>query len=536
MMIRVMIVDDEPFIRQGLKIIIDWNSLGYEIVAEASNGKEAISILQENKVDLVIADIKMPELNGLELIEQVKSRGISDAHFIILSGHYDFEYAKKAIKNNVTDYILKPIQKDELLRVIKEFKDVYDKREKDSKNHKRMEIMVFAKQLHSLIMGRYEESDLDDVKKKLTYTDTLRYISLEFSTFDEKFNELSEQDKYKQQKELYNFLINTMGIDNYHVVLDVSHQDNCYDVGFIFAKAFALQQGIGEREYIQSIFDKAKYSLKYKINLFIGQRVDGIEQISDSYKSAIIAKSFQAFRNDKEIAYYEETMNNKSNSLGIKKERFDALIRAVEEKNEEVMDAEIDAIYMEFKQHNMDPQIINLNIDYLLCSFIHLANELDPDVNQEEVLRQISQCAFDQVLVRGSVTHFKQFVKEFSKYLGQLRQNASRGVLSQIEREIEAHYMENLSLKGLSEKYYINSAYLGQIFKKQFGVSFKDYLNNYRIEKATELLLRTDEKVYMIAETVGYNNLDYFIHKFVGIKGKTPCQYRKQFLRQAEQS
>ncbi|HPU64022.1 MAG TPA: AraC family transcriptional regulator, partial [Mobilitalea sp.] len=115
-------------------------------------------------------------------------------------------------------------------------------------------------------------------------------------------------------------------------------------------------------------------------------------------------------------------------------------------------------------------------------------------------------------------------------YLNSLRKNVFGGILADIEREITENYMHNISLKSLSEKYYINRAYLGQIFKKQFGVSFKDYLNNYRIEKACEILLRTDDKIYEIAEAVGFNNTDYFISKFVQIKGTTPLQYRKQFL------
>ena len=90
--------------------------------------------------------------------------------------------------------------------------------------------------------------------------------------------------------------------------------------------------------------------------------------------------------------------------------------------------------------------------------------------------------------------------------------------------------MKKLSLKYLSEKYYVNSAYLGQIFKKQYNISFKDYLNAYRIERAAELLKRSDEKIYKIAEKVGYSNTDYFISKFVQLKEKTPLQYRKQFF------
>lgn len=142
----------------------------------------------------------------------------------------------------------------------------------------------------------------------------------------------------------------------------------------------------------------------------------------------------------------------------------------------------------------------------------------------------ISQGGYEQIAIRGSVTHFKEFAREFSDYLHELRQHAFGGVLTEIEKEITEHYMDNLSLKFLSEKYFINSAYLGQIFKRQFGSPFKDYLNNYRIDRAAELLIRSDEKIYLIAEGVGFNNTDYFISKFVQLKGITPLQYRKQFL------
>lgn len=95
-------------------------------------------------------------------------------------------------------------------------------------------------------------------------------------------------------------------------------------------------------------------------------------------------------------------------------------------------------------------------------------------------------------------------------------------------REVREHYEENLTLKDLSAKYFINSAYLGQIFRKKYEMSFKDYLNNYRMEQAASLLLRTDKRVYEIAEEVGYRNLEYFINRFIATKGCTPAKYRKQ--------
>jgi len=199
--------------------------------------------------------------------------------------------------------------------------------------------------------------------------------------------------------------------------------------------------------------------------------------------------------------------------------------------NEEEILKCVNKIYNSFKEFKIDLEIIKININYLLCNLINSAKELDSKVNQEEVMQYISSISFEQVVSRGSEKHLQSFSIEFSRYLNQLRQNSFQGILSHIDKEIVEHYMDKLSLKFLSEKYYINSAYLGQIFKKQYKVSFKDYLNSYRIEKAAELLKRSNDKVYNIAEKVGYNNTDYFINKFVQVKEKTPMQYRKQFFK-----
>ena len=129
--------------------------------------------------------------------------------------------------------------------------------------------------------------------------------------------------------------------------------------------------------------------------------------------------------------------------------------------------------------------------------------------------------------VKGSPAYLRQFAYEYAEYLIQLRQNASRGILADIEREIQEHYAENLTLRELSQKYYINSSYLGQIFKKKYGQSYKDYLSGVRIEAAAKLLLTTDLKISAIAEQVGYKDLDYFISKFIDLKGCTPAKYRK---------
>ena len=114
-MLKVLLVDDEPFILQGLRLLLDWKEEGFDIVGTASDGLEALQFLRENKVDLIIADIQMPGMTGLELLEIIRREKLSSAFFVILSGYADFSYAQKAMRFECSSYMLKPVEKEELL-------------------------------------------------------------------------------------------------------------------------------------------------------------------------------------------------------------------------------------------------------------------------------------------------------------------------------------------------------------------------------------------------------------------------------------
>ena len=167
-------------------------------------------------------------------------------------------------------------------------------------------------------------------------------------------------------------------------------------------------------------------------------------------------------------------------------------------------------------------------MDYLLYRLVRLACERDSAVNQTELLQHLQKNLLHHGgIVPGKFERLTQFVQEYADYLGSLQQGGNDGILQQVEQDIRLHYAENLTLKGLSQKYYVNSAYLGQLFKKKYGVTFREYLNNCRIEEAARLLVSTGGKVYNIARAVGYQDLDYFIERFIAAKGCTPSNYRK---------
>ncbi|NSB12535.1 response regulator transcription factor [Clostridium beijerinckii] len=527
-MIKVLIVDDEPFIRQGLKILINWEQYGYEIVGEASNGLEAIKELETKEIDLIIADIKMPEMNGLELIEYVRGNMLKEVKFIVLSGYYEFEYAKKAIKCNVTDYILKPIQKDELIKVLCTFKDEYIKREELYAAQKIKDKVVYDGYLNEVIHGKSNNFNLEYIKNYNNFSDELRYIIVEINYHNE-CESISEDEKRKEQQIFYSNMALWLGDNYYNSVININQYTESYDIGFIYDKRLAKEKGMNESEYILNFKSGMQQIQKHDFFIYIGEKVNSIEEISLSYKSATVAKLFSDFSIENNITYYDEMAKRKELSCNAGKQYMDYLIHEIEDNNKEEIIKCVDRIYTSFREYKINLDIIKININYLLCNLINIAKELDSEINQEEVMQYISSVSFEQMISRGSANHLKTFSLEFAEYLSQLRQNSFQGILNQIDKEISEHYMEKLSLKYLSEKYYINSAYLGQIFKKQYSISFKDYLNAYRIEKAAELLKRSDDKIYKIAEKVGYNNTDYFINKFVQLKEKTPLQYRKQF-------
>ena len=162
-MLKVMLVDDEPFILQGLKILVDWNKEGFEIVNTASNGKEALEYLKNNEVDLIISDIQMPVMTGLELLENIQKTGVSHARFAILTGYDDFSYAQRAIKYNSIDYILKPVQKKDILALLRNVSKLEKVSKEKEDDRAKMEDAYLARNVISLIKGKFDDSNIEYV-------------------------------------------------------------------------------------------------------------------------------------------------------------------------------------------------------------------------------------------------------------------------------------------------------------------------------------------------------------------------------------
>ena len=196
-MIRVLLVDDEPFIVQGLKVLIDWEQEGYEIVKTAANGMEALEYLKNNQVDLIIADIKMPVMSGMELLEILRKDKVSRADFIILSGFSDFSYAQQAIRFECFDYILKPVVKEELIRVLHRLNYQRQGSKKQQLNKIKMEKAYLARNMISLIFGKYDQINLDYIREQMQWSEGISYVDIEIDNI-EQMEELMDEEKRNQ--------------------------------------------------------------------------------------------------------------------------------------------------------------------------------------------------------------------------------------------------------------------------------------------------------------------------------------------------
>jgi len=525
--LKVLLVDDEPFITQGLLLLLDWNKEGCEVAATVSNGQEAYDYLKENHIDIVVSDIKMPVMNGIELLKKIREDGNKELEFIILSGYKDFEYAMEGLKYGCAGYVLKPVEKNELTSLVRKIAEKKNQKIEETKQKEDMESAYLARNVIALLNGKFDDVNLNYVTGCMDLSDVISFVSMEFISAE---GELEEEESLIRQnhRKLWKICQEMLGEDSNHVLFDTTLEEGGHDIGLILCDYMYKEKKATEEEYLLWLRDELTTRMHSPIRMLVGKKVSAINQISKSFSSVRILKSFEGFRPKKDIYFYEDEIQVNQTGAVLCKEHIDNLVKAIELNEEDEIKYRVSELFAEMRRLGIASETIKLNIDYLLFGLIHLATSQDDGVNQEKILQYISESSFHDGVLRGSSEHLASFAIEYARYLSQLRKNVSGSILNDIENEIKKNYMNNISLKELSEKLYVNSSYLGQIFKKKFGMSFKDYLTNYRINEASLMLLQTDEKIAKIAELVGYKDSDYFVRKFIEIKGCTPSKYRKK--------
>ena len=535
-MIKVFLVEDEIIIRNGIKNSIDWEMHGYDFVGEASDGELALPMILEKKPDIVITDIKMPFMDGLELSEQVK-KALPDTKIMILSGYNEFDYAKMAIKIGVTDYLLKPISSEKLLeainKVAEEIKKEQSEKEqmnqyaREMQENKEKDKFQFFNQVFagSLPFGECLEQGKQlgmEISAEGYCVVLFKVIMTEHPMdYDEDIvNAAEEIEKMGEQTE--KLLWFRRGVEGWGFIVQGAVGDE------LTARLEKLQENL------------EKFLEKYKnLEYFggIGSQVGRFSEIKKSYNDANRAFAERFSRNLSQFVMYSEVHKVQvqdeveMHRLGTMAENRKMLERflktGTENEIESFMDAYFDAVGEQNLQSMMLRQYIVMDTFISIQSLGNNLNIAKEDIERElGDVREVSQYVQDLCAT-------KKYLEDLVRRMIQLREQASgrrySEIIEQARDYIGQNYMsEDISLNQVAASVNISPSYFSSLFSQEVGSTFVEYLTGVRMEKAKELLMCSDKRTSDIGYEVGYKDSHYFSYIFKKTQGCSPKEFRSR--------
>ena len=476
----VFIADDEQIIRNGLKCIIDWNELGFEICGEASNGEDALNKILQLNPSLVLIDIRMPKLHGIDVIEASRKQGFK-GKIIIISGFSDFKYAQSAIRFGVDYYLTKPIDEEELLDIIKQVKESISNEKKTSQVLLHYKEKAKKEILDDLISGTADISLINTSEINISAN---IYQVVIYEQFIRNLEEMP-----------YQFADLLRVTNNGNFTFEHFTKDGKEVV--ILKGSYALDKFQRFLDHYQST-PPQKNSPLDSLFLAYGCPVKDVSDIRISYSRdrQLIERRFFCTHGQHTLGY---------NTLP------DIQVKLFELNNEQLN-----------------------NYCATISNYIQAFNRK----MIADTLTDLSEYLFN---VQDSIDAIKLFITDM---LLQIKENMSRlysigtstrdSILDDILYYIDHNYQTTIKLESIAPLFGYNSAYLGKIFSKTVGENFNNYVDHIRISHAKELILENKLKVYEIAEQVGYKNVDYFHKKFKKYVGQSPAEFRKANVEDTE--
>ncbi len=495
-MLKVLLVDDEPNIRAGIKMIIPWEELGFEVCGEGENGEDGLKKIFELQPDLVLADVRMPGMTGIQLIEAAKNQG-ANCRFMIVSGYSDFTYAKEAISLGVEGFILKPIDEDELTENLKTVRDkILADKERTIQESKSGEFLREQK-IRSILMGGSDSGD----------------IFVGCTSFDIALIEAIHPDYSSGKRNIVNEIKDFLRDET---DCDIVSANLLTSIAVIFRN-----KAEGEAKDILRRFKKLHGG---DIFITMGERAEKPSQIRDAYLSAEALMRDRFLYSDCELLTPELRTDT---------------------EDETDLDSYADTIYA-FVEINDTAKLKKCLDDFCLslrkCGYsaerckvacITLVMDIHAKMIKnigEKKTEQIFNCdmLIDNIGSCGGLFDIIELMQQtFTEISNVHFGKTTKSTMERVVRYIQANYDQELRLEMLAGIFGYNSAYLGKVFHQYTGENFNNYLDKIRITEAKRLLALDEYKVYKVAEMVGYTNINYFHNKFKKYVGVSPLSYKK---------
>ncbi len=505
-MLKLLLIDDEYYFRQSLKKLINYSEHDFQFAGEANNGKTGFQMILEKKPDVVLVDINMPIMSGLELIEKCHKNSI-DCEFIVLTGYAEFEYAQKAIKFNVSNYILKPINKNELINSLEKIKNkIYIKKNEIMKLNNALSQNKFLKKeliLNRIIKGNYFNSAKSADSYKLS-----EYISTCHDNYTAALISCTAQVECEKLEQLGmdGILLTAFYTDDKHICIIFNYPDNA-DVSNI----------------INTIYRYLLTAYNVKITISVGCEYKSISKIVLSYNEALMAIRSDCDEKDN-IAFYNMLNEKYTNDLfpeAIKNK----IISSIAECDKNSTKNYLKEIFNKCREKNIcyntfalvAINLINIIFDitfkYSMEKFMNIHNEIINLIIAKKDIFIIENKIINVCLIiidHIPKIHYSSIVKQAINYISNEYKNP------------------NLNIKLLSDELHVNYGYLCSCFKNAMNITLNNYITNTRLEKATQYFNNGMINISMVAYNVGYQDVSYFSRSFKKKYGVSPINYIKQ--------
>lgn len=517
-MYTLVIADDEQELREAIVNNVNWNSIGFDVVGQAENGIEALELVEKLNPDLLLTDIKMPFLSGIELARE--AREISPAmNIAFLSGYDDFSYAQQAIQYNIISYILKPISAAELTDEMTKIRIKMDKKVEE--------------------LSRYRHPE--DFDKLITEYDKRQFLfSLMLGDGE---NLLSEEIKYglrMNESENTNFVIQTVSFydgDN----INKTEEKHCVMVNSIMQKyvrcisiysggrviTIAAHKSRDLKKYL-SLFPKeisqtAEKIFGFKARIGLSSIFEAVERTHIAYMEALDAQEY-AFADDTGICVISDFEHKATESQIRATDTIEELLRMIKVENEENLTSYIDRIFQEVDLNNgLLVSELTVAIYEAVSSFVG-HDEADGLVNQI----YSGDIQINRMINKRAQEKLKTFAVTARRIISEKRRAASEIICDEVGKIIEEEYGdEALSLAGVSERLHISASYLSSLIKKVNGKNFITMLTDKRMAVAKEQIMYSPKKILEIAIECGYVDNHYFSYSFKKYFGVSPKKMRE---------
>lgn len=495
-MLKLLIVDDEDIVRRGIKTIIDWKKLGFEICGEAAAGEEAIEKITRLKPHLVLLDIKMPGLSGIDCLKHFSA--LEDKpEFLILSGYSDFAYAQSAVNYGAKGYLVKPIDEDLLEEKVKEIAEYIIS---ESYMHDETRLIERKKKLTKMfIAGKIPETE--DPKDNADFQIILFHPDL--CGYEKRISEL--EIKAGEALSLVNHI--TFQHDGSLVIIaENENQENL----FRHVSRFCQRLSASDPENLNGPMAAA------------GSRLFGAQGLLDSYIEAKALLPSLFFFSGKFFITKEDVREQESQ--GVLFDRSNEVLSWIEIYELKRIEAYLDAEERKLPSYVNNPDEVK---KICMAFIVELQNAVFSKYPEKELTTVPALELVNIVMTKNYFFEVFDIVRNFVNSLAEsFSMNTSNSTILKVLQYVKNNFKEDLRLELLGELFNCNSAYLGKKFKEHTGVPFNTYLDVIRIEAAKEMLKNTDLKIYQISKLVGYTNTDYFFLKFKKHTNMTPKKFK----------